>query len=139
LQVAVTAPVSLIVVPGQLMDASDAAATAGRVANQQGLLRFGIACESFHRTVEVLLVLALFKLFKPVNPSLTWQLAIPGRMPMPIPIAVLDVLNEVAALMLFGGAVFLSVFDKPQLDAGVLFFMRLHGHGFRLAAVFWGP
>ena len=136
LLVAVTAPISLIVVPGQLVDVTDAAATASRIASHQGLLRLGIACELFHQTVEVFLVLALFKLFKRVHPSLAWQMAILGW--MPIPIVFLNVLNEVAAQMLVSGAGYLSVFDKPQLDAAVLFFMRLHGYGHQLAAVFWG-
>ena len=134
--VAVTAPIGLMYVPGQLLDVADATVTASRIASHASLLRLGIASELFHQTIEVFLVLVLFNLFKPVHLSLARHMAILGW--MPIPIVFLNALNEVAALMLVSGAGFLSVFDKPQLDAAVLFFMRLHGYGLQLAAVFWG-
>ena len=36
------------------------------------------------------------------------------------------------------GADFLSVFEKPQLDALAYLFLRLHGQGITVASVFWG-
>ena len=41
-------------------------------------------------------------------------------------------------LILVSGANFLSVFEKSQLDALVLVFLRLHSHGFIVAQIFWG-
>ena len=57
---------------------------------------------------------------------------------MPIPIVFLNVLNEMAALLLVSGASFLAVFDKAQLDALVMLFIRLHSQGLQLASIFWG-
>jgi hypothetical protein len=57
---------------------------------------------------------------------------------MPIPIVFLNVLGEIAALILLSGANFLAVFDKPQLDALAMLFIRLHGQGLQVASIFWG-
>ena len=38
----------------------------------------------------------------------------------------------------YGPAFLSAVFDKAQLDAVVLFFLRLHNQGFILAQIFWG-
>ena len=43
-----------------------------------------------------------------------------------------------ARCILFHGGEFLSVFDKPQLDALGMFFMRLHSQGNMIAEIFWG-
>jgi len=51
----------------------------------------------------------------------------------------LNVLNEVAALTLFRGADFLSVFDKPQRDALAMLFLWLHGSGIGASELLWGP
>jgi hypothetical protein len=55
-----------------------------------------------------------------------------------IPIAFLNELNAIAALVLVRGADFLSIFEKPQRDAMAMQFLNLHNHGFGLAAIFWG-
>jgi hypothetical protein len=55
-----------------------------------------------------------------------------------IPILFLNVLNDVAALILVSGADFLSVFPKPQLDALAYLFVRLHSQGITVASIFWG-
>ncbi len=55
-----------------------------------------------------------------------------------VPISFLNVLNDVAALVLVSGADFLSVFEKGQLDALVLVFLRLHSYGLLVAQIFWG-
>jgi hypothetical protein len=96
----------------------------------------GMASELLHQTIEVFLVLVLYGLFKAVNKPLAQQLAILGL--VPIPIVFLNVLNEIAAAILVSGASFLAVFGKPQLDALAMFFVRLHGQGIQVAAIFWG-
>jgi hypothetical protein len=46
-----------------------------------------------------------------------------------IPIAFLNELNSIAALVLVRGADFLSLFEKPQRDALAMLFLNLHFHG----------
>jgi hypothetical protein len=134
--IAVTAPAGLIYVPGKLFVTGDATATADHIRASESLLRMGMASELLHQTIQVFLVLVLYGLFKAVNKPLSRQLAILGL--IPIPIVFLNVLNEIAAAILVSGASFLAVFEKPQLDALAMFFVRLHGQGIRVAAIFWG-
>lgn len=55
-----------------------------------------------------------------------------------IPIAFLNEVNAIAALVLVRGADFLSLFDKPQRDALAMLFLKLHDGGFDVAGIFWG-
>jgi hypothetical protein len=54
------------------------------------------------------------------------------------PIYFLNTINDAAALMFARGDGFLSVFDKPQQDAFVMVFLRMHGQGVLANEVFWG-
>lgn len=136
LLVAVTAPLGLVYVPAKLFGSGDATLTAEGIRGAETLLRWGIASELFHQAVEVFLVLALYRLFLPVSQHLARQMAWLGL--IPIPMVFLNVGNELAALTLAQGPGFLAAFDRPQLDALALLFVQLHGHGFEVAAVFWG-
>jgi hypothetical protein len=53
-------------------------------------------------------------------------------------ITFINVLNNIAALTLFRGADYLSVFDKPQRDAMAMLFLRLHSQGNLVNQIFWG-
>lgn len=134
--IGVTAPLGLKIVPGKLIVAGNAAATADRIRASEWLLRLGIASELFHQIVGVFLVLALYRLFKAVNPKHAVLMVVCSL--LPVPIMFVNVLNEVATLILVRGADFLSVFDKAQLDAMAFLFVRLHSHGITLASMFWG-
>jgi uncharacterized protein DUF4386 len=137
LLIGVIAPIGLLYVPGQLIVLGDAAATADRLRASEWLLRLGIASELFHQVIGIFLVLALYRLFKPVNEYLASLVVILGML-LSLPIVFVNVLNEIAALILVGGAKFLSVFDQPQRDALAYLFIRLHGQGIQVAAIFWG-
>ena len=135
--VAITAPFGLVYVPGALIVAGDATATADRIRASESLLRIGIASELFHQAIAIFLVLALFRLFKAVNENLARQVVILGAL-VSVPIVFLNVLNEIAALVLVSGATFLSVFETRQLDALAYLFLRLHTQGINVASIFWG-
>lgn len=132
-----TAPIGLLYVPAQIIVREDAAATADRIRASEGLLRLGIASELVHQAIAVFLVLALFRLFKQVNEHVAWHMVCLGAL-VSVPIMFLNILNEIAALVLAGRPGFLSVFAPPQLDALAYLFMRLHGQGVTIASVFWG-
>lgn len=137
LVIGVTAPIGLEYVPSTLFVPGDAAATASRIRASESLLRIGIASELFHQIICVFLVLALYRLFKAVNERQATLVVILGAL-VSVPIMFLNVLNEIAALVLVSGADFLSVFDKRQLDALALLFIRLHGQGINVVSIFWG-
>lgn len=132
-----TAPFGLLYVPGRLMVSGDAAATADRIRASESLLRFGIASELIHQVIAVFLVLALYRLFKDVDVGYARLLVCLGAL-VSVPIMFVNVLNEIAALTIAGGAGVLSVFDRGQLDALAYLFMRLHSHGIVVTSVFWG-
>ena len=135
--IAATAWIGLLYVPNVLYVISDAGATADRIRASEWLLRAGIASELFHQIVQVFLVLALYRLFKGVNEALAQQLVILGAL-VPVPIVLVNVLNEIAALTLVDGADFLTGVPRPQLDALAYLFLRLHSRGIAIAAIFWG-
>lgn len=132
-----TAPFALIYVPGKLMVPGDAAATAGRLRASESLLRLGIGSELFHQAVAIFLVLALYRLFKAVNQKLAVLVVILGAL-VSVPIVFLNVVSELAALILVSGADFLAVFEKQELDALAYLFLRLHEQGLVVTSVFWG-
>lgn len=131
-----TAPFSLIYVPRALVVPGDAMATANHVRASKTLLRMGIVSELMISIALIFAVLAFYRLFKGVSEK--HALAMLILLLVSIPISLLNVLNEIAALILVSGAGFLSVFDQRQLDALVLLFLRLHNQGFSVAAIFWG-
>ncbi|MFN2507384.1 MAG: DUF4386 domain-containing protein [Chthoniobacterales bacterium] len=131
------APFALLYVPNTLIVRGDAAATANNVRDSEALLRLGMAVELFSATVAIFAVLAFYHLFKAVSHKHAMAMMI--LFLISIPISYLNVLNDLAALALARGPAFLSaVFDRAQLDALVLFFLRLHNQGVVLAQIFWG-
>ena len=137
LVIGITAPIGLEYVPSKLIVHGNATATADHLRASESLLRIGIASELFHQVICVFLVLALYRLFKAVNEAHARQLVILGAL-VSVPIMFLNVINEIAALILVSGADFLSVFEKRQLDALAYLFIRLHGQGISVASIFWG-
>ena len=137
LLLALIAPIGLLYVPGKLIVSGNATATADNIRASEGLLRVGIASELIHQIIAVFLVLALYRLFKAVDETLARQVVILGAL-LSVPIMFVNVLNDVAALVLVSGADFLSVFEKPQLDALAYLFLRLHSQGITVASIFWG-
>lgn len=134
---ALPAPFALLYVPGVLIVRGDAAATANNVRHSEILLRLGMAGELFAATVVIFAMIAFYGLFKGVSQK--HALAMVILMVASVPISYLNVLNDVAVLVLARGPAFLSsVFDKAQLDALVLFYFRLHNQGAIVAQIFWG-
>ena len=132
----VTAPIGLVYVPGKVIVPGNATATVDHLRASESLVRIGIGSELFHQVIGVFLVLALYRLFKAVNEKYAVLMVIFSL--LSVPIVFVNVLNEIAAIVLVSGADFLSVFEKHQLDAWAYLFLRLHGQGISVAAIFWG-
>jgi len=134
---ALPAPFALLYVPSVLIVRGDAVATASNVRNSEALLRLGMAAELFSATVAIFAILAFYRLFKAVSHKHAMAFMI--LFLLSTPLSYLNVLNDLAALTFARGPAFLSAaFDKAQLDALVLFFLRLHNQGLILAQIFWG-
>jgi len=135
--VGVIAPIGLLFVPSKVIVSGDATATADRIRASESLFRLGIAGELIPQVVGIFVALALYHLFKGVSKTLALQLLILGSL-VSVPITMLNVLNNVAALTIVRGPDFLSVFDKSQLDALAYLFIHNHGRGLDIASIFWG-
>jgi hypothetical protein len=132
----ITAPIGLVYVPSKLIVSGNPAATIDNLRASDSLLRIGIGSELIHQVIGIFLVLALYRLFKAVNEKYAVLMVIFSL--LSVPIMFLNVLNDIAALVLVSGADFLSVFEKHQLDALAYLFLRLHSQGVIVAAIFWG-
>jgi len=136
LLVSIPGAFALIYVPSKLIVHGNATATANNVAASETLFRLGIAGELIGQAGFIFVALALYDLLKGVNQrhaSLMVTLIV-----VSIPIAFLNELNAIAALVLVRGADFLSILEKPQRDALAMLFLNLHSHGFGVAEIFWG-
>jgi hypothetical protein len=116
--------------------AGNATATAHNIAAHETLFRLGIAADLIGQALFIFVALALHDLLKGVNPR--HALAMLTLILAAIPIAFLNEVNALAALLLVRGADFLSLFEEPQRNALAMLFLKLHGHGFDVAGIFWG-
>jgi hypothetical protein len=126
----------LLYVPSKLIVDGNAMETARNIAASETLFRLGIAAHLIGEALFVFVALALYDLLKPVNRRTA--LCMLTLILVAIPIAFLNELNAIAALILVHGADFLSLFDQPQRDALAMFFLNVHGYGFDVAGIFWG-
>jgi hypothetical protein len=131
-----TAPFTLLYVPGKLIVRGDAAATANNILAHETMFRFAIIGDLFTHVIFICLGIALYRLLSSVGK--TWALLMVVLVSVSAAVGFLDTLNNVAALILFRGADFLSVFDKAQLNALGYLFIRLHGQGIFMNELFWG-
>ena len=136
LLVVLTAPIGLLYVPGKLIVHGDAAVTASRILAAQSLFRIGIVSMLASSVIFLLLALALFRLLKDVNQR--WAVLMAILALMQVPIAFLNEVNSLAALMLERGGGFLTVFQESQRQALAMLFLDLHGQGLIVTESFWG-
>jgi hypothetical protein len=127
---------TLIYVPSKLIVHGNATATANNIAASETLFRFGIVTELICQAGFIFVALLLYDLLKGVNQRHAALML--GLIVVSIPIAFLNELNAIAALILVRGADFLSVFEKAQRDALAMLFLNLHGYGYDVAGIFWG-
>lgn len=134
--VAVTAPLGQFHVQGKLIHGDDGTAAALALTESSDLLGAVIASELFHQAVAVWLVLALFRLFCPIDRYLARSLAFFGL--VSIPITSVNILNQLGVLTLQSGLNDLAALGTVQIDALTSLFMRLHSLGSLIAVMFWG-
>jgi len=127
---------ALMYVPSKILVRGNATATATNISAHEILFRLGIVAELIGQAMFIFVALALYELLKEVNRR--HALAMLALILVAIPIAFLNEVNSLAALVLVRGADFLSVFDEPQRDALARLFLNLRGGGFDVAGIFWG-
>jgi hypothetical protein len=127
---------AMVYVPSKLIVHGNAAATANNVSASETLFRLGIAGELVGYGGFIFVALALYDVLKGVNRRHASLMVI--LIVVSVPIAFLNELNSIAALVLVRGADFLSIFEKPQRDALAMLFLNLHFYGFVVAEIFSG-
>jgi hypothetical protein len=136
LSLVLTAPFSLIYVPNTVIVRGNATATASNVLAHETLFRLGIVGDLLASVTFMFVVLALYRLLSGVKTARAAQMVALAL--VSVAVGFLNVLNNIAALILFRGADFLAVLEKPQRDALGMLFIRLHGQGIVINEIFWG-
>jgi hypothetical protein len=85
--------------------------------------------------LDVVAILALYVVLKPVNRNLSLLAAFFGL--IHVAIAGLNLLTDFFALLLLSGADYLTVFEPDQLHALVLLLLNSHRYGFQLGLFFF--
>jgi hypothetical protein len=117
--------VRFIYIPSALFVSGNATATANNIVAHESLFRLGLVSQLVASALWLFVPLALYQLFKGVDQTLAILMVILGSL-MQVPIFVVNVANDVAALLFARGGDFLAVFDKPQRDAFARLFLNLH-------------
>ena len=136
LSLVLTAPFSLLYVPGKLIVRGNATATASNILAHEMMFRLCIVSELLSSVIFICLGLALYRLLSGVNK--TWAGAMVALVLVSAAVGFLNVVNYVAALTLIHGTEFLGAFETPQRDALGMLFLRLHGQGELMNEIFWG-
>jgi hypothetical protein len=123
-------------VPSKLIVHGDAATTANNISASETLFRLGIASQLIGMAGFIFVALALYELFKGVDRRQAALMVI--LIVVSIPIAFLNEVNSMAALLLARGSDFLSVFEKNQREALAMLFLNLHDRGLVFSELFWG-
>lgn len=120
----------------ELVVATDAGATAARIAAGESLFRIGIAAELLQISSDVAVAMLLYLLFRPVHRGIA-LLAAFMRLAADIILAMTSLLHFVALRFVAGGSG-LDAFAEQQAHAIALQAMQLHNDGYAICLVFFG-
>jgi hypothetical protein len=127
---------SIMYVPTTLIVPGDVTTTANNIMANELLFRMGIIGSLVTQVIQIFVVLLLYKLLKPVNKNYAVLMVVFAL--VGIPIAMLNTLNRVAALVLLNGADYLKLFGADHLHTLVKLFLDLNEQGVFIASIFWG-
>jgi hypothetical protein len=113
---------SMMYVTSNLIVPGDAWATAKNIMASEGLFRLGMVSDSIVFLLEIVIVVMLYVLLKPVSKTLSLVAAC-SRLAMTV-IQGINLLNNFTALMLLSGADYLTVIETGQLNSLVLLFLN---------------
>jgi hypothetical protein len=136
LALAVLSAFGLVYVPSMILVSGDATATATNIVASESLFRLGFVCNLLAFTINIFVAVLLYKLLEPVNKMMASLMVI--LILVGVAIAMLNELNQFVALLLLGGADYLTAFTADQLQASASLFLDIYEHGFNLAHIFFG-
>lgn len=133
---AITGMLGILYIPSQIIVSGDVDATVMNIKSNEWLYRLGIVNQLICQALFVYLVVVLYRLFNSVSTHYAKQMV--ALVIASVPIAFVNMLNQIAALILLSEADFLKAFDPGQLNALVMVFFKLYEQGIIVAQVFWG-
>jgi hypothetical protein len=133
----VTTAFSLGYVRANLIVSGDAAATANNIVANESLFRMAIVSNLFTQLFLFFFGLTVFRLFRRVNKTLATVFL--TSVLITVAIAVVNSLNNIAALVVLSNADYLKAFGQDQLNALMMIFLRLNNSGQGLLELFWTP
>src|SRR5712664_707322 len=123
-------------VSGSLVADGDAAATATNIVMHKTLFQLGFAVYLIEMACQIAMTALFYDLLKPAGRSVSLLAAFLGFAGCVI--KTFSRLFFIAPLFILGGAHYLSVFSREQLQALALLFLRVNDHGAAIALVFFG-
>lgn len=136
LLVLVTAPLNLILIPGRFIVVGDATATAARLVDGGALYRLGVVAGLVSNVAFLLVGLALFELLKDVDRARARAMLV--LLAVAVVIGGVNLVHQLAPLVLLGGAPFLAAIPRPELEALAYTFLRLRDVTNHVAMTYWG-
>jgi hypothetical protein len=125
-----------MVVDPKIFVPGDTGATVSNILASEWLFRLGFVSNLVGLVIQLLLVHALYELFKSVDKGqarLMVMFIVAG-----VSVAFLNTLNQYAPILLLSGAGHLSAFNPAQLQTLAMVFLDLYNHGMYIAEIFWG-
>jgi hypothetical protein len=116
--------------------AGDAGATAHNIVTNANLVRFSFVADLVQATFALFLVLALARLLQHVNRGMARAMVL--FVVLQVGITCLNLVHQLAALLVATESSYTSAFDADQLNALVLLLMDLQHNGFLIAQIFFG-
>lgn len=132
----VTGAFSMLFVYNELIVSGDAAATAANITGQESLLRIGVATNLVSQILFLFLAVVLYRLFRSVSIGHARMMVV--LVVASVPVAMLNMASQLAALGILSGAGYLDAFNSDQLEALALMLINLHESGVHVAEIFWG-
>jgi hypothetical protein len=136
LVVAITGGFAQLVARGSVLVPGDAAATAGNIRANAGMVQLGFAADAVNVVAFIILALLLHAILSPTSPGLsrtftTLAVVAAGIMG-------LDLANHAAALVVATDPSFAARMGADAADSVAALFLNVHQYGYLAAEVFFG-
>ncbi|MBQ0756105.1 MAG: DUF4386 domain-containing protein [Amphritea sp.] len=126
----------IMYIPEFVHVAGDAAKTFTNLTDHETVIRFSVLCAFAIQVIQLFLVVALYYLLRPYGAVAALFMLLFTL--VSVPIAMLNELSNVAALLIIRSDGLSGLFSSEQIQATALFLLQLHEQGIMIAHIFWG-
>lgn len=115
---------------------SDPLLTWQNIISENGLFSLGIVSDLMMSTAYFLFAITLYPILKPTHANHARVMVL--SVVIAVVILTVNMLNQIAVLLLVNEVSHLSAFSLEQRQGLILFFMNLHSKGYYIAQIFYG-